>query len=64
MKNGVYGIFSFPNLFYLGPRLIICLRFIFLMTENALNLAVKLAICHDELENMQHGVLRDALVAV
>ena len=31
------------------------------MTGSALNLALKLVIRHDELENVSHGVLRDAL---
>ena len=38
------------------------------MTESALNLALqlalKLAMRHDEHENVKHGVLRDALVEV
>ena len=35
-----------------------------MMTESALNLASKLVIRHDELENTNHEVLRDALVEV
>ena len=34
------------------------------MTGSALNLAFKLVICHDELENVNPGVLRDALAEV
>ena len=45
-----WNFFSFANLFYLIP--------------SALNLALKMMIRHDELENMIHGVLRDALVEV
>ena len=35
-----------------------------MMTEKALNLALKLVIRHDELENVNQGVLRDALVDI
>ena len=34
------------------------------MTGNALNLALKLAVLHVELENVKHGVLLDALLGV
>ena len=34
------------------------------MTGSALILALKLVVRHDELENVNHGVLRDALVVV
>ena len=34
------------------------------MTWSALNLALKLVVLHVELENVKHGVLRDALVEV
>ena len=57
-------IYNFANLFFLVPRLIICLYFWFLMTGSALNLALKLVVLHVELENVKHGVLRDALVEV
>ena len=57
-------IFSFPNLFFLVPRLIIGLYFSFLMTGSALNLAFKLVVLHVELENVKHGVLLDVLVEV
>ena len=55
MKNLVYGIleFSFSNFFYLIPRLIICLYFLFLMPGSALNLALKLVVRHDVLENVK-----------
>ena len=50
--------FSYSKLFYLIPR------FLFLMTVSATNLALKLVIRHDELENVNHGVLCAALVEV
>ena len=34
------------------------------MTGSALNLALKLVVLHVELQNMEHGVLRDALAKV
>ena len=34
------------------------------MTESALHMASKLVLLHVELENVKHGVLRDALVEV
>ena len=34
------------------------------MTGSALNLALQLVVLHVELENVKHGVLRDALVEV
>ena len=34
------------------------------MTRSALNLALKLMVLHVELQNVKHGVLRDALVEV
>ena len=58
-----FSILSFSNLLYLIPRLIICLHFLFLLT-GSLNLALKLVMRHDELENVKHGVLGDALVDV
>ena len=54
----------FLYLFYLVPRLIICLHFIFLMTGRALNLTLKLVMCHDEFKKVKGGVLRDVLVEV
>ena len=44
------------KLFYLIPRLIICIYFLFLMTGSALDLALKFVARHDELENVKHGV--------
>ena len=35
-----------------------------MMTGSAINLALQLVVRHDELENLKHGVLRDALVEV
>ena len=37
---------------------------LFLMNGSALNLALKSLVRHDELRNIHHGVLRDALVEV
>ena len=66
MKNLVFGIFeffllSFAKLFNLIPRLIICF---FLMSGSALNFSLKLVVRQYKLENVNHGVLRDALVEV
>ena len=49
---------------YLIHILIICLYILFLMTGSFLNLVLKLAMRHNELENVNHGVLRDTLVEV
>ena len=56
--------FTFATLFYSIPTLIICLHFLFLMTGSALNLALKLVLQYNELKNVKHGVLCDALVEV
>ena len=66
MKILVYGIFkfSFANLFYFIPRLIIHLYFLILMTGSASNLTLKLVLHHDELKNVNHLVLLGTLVEV
>ena len=56
--------FSFANLFYLIPRLIIYFYFLIMMTGSALNLTLKLVLHHDELKNVNHAFLRGALLEV
>ena len=57
-----YSNFSFANLIFLIPRFIIYFNFLILMTGRASYLTLKLVLHHDELKNVNHVVLRGALV--
>ena len=56
-----FSIF-FAKLFYLIPGSIIYFNFLILMTGSTSNLTLKLVLHHEELKNVNHAVLRGALV--
>ena len=54
----------FCKSFLLDPQINTLFYFLILMTGSSSNFELKMMMCHDKLKNVNHGVLRDALVEV